>query len=60
MQNTALIFVALCWLAAGARAPASFDVVVKSGRVIDPETSLNDVAPGRAFVRDIDSRQQGR
>ncbi len=43
MRKAALIFVALCWLAACARAPESFDVVLKSGRVIDPETNLDSV-----------------
>jgi N-acyl-D-aspartate/D-glutamate deacylase len=43
MQRAALILVVSCWLAACARPPESFDVVLKSGRVIDPETNLDGV-----------------
>jgi N-acyl-D-aspartate/D-glutamate deacylase len=38
-----LLAFAVCTLASCARAPESFDLVVKSGRVIDPETSLDAV-----------------
>ena len=41
--RAALILIALCWLGACARAPESFDVVLRSGRVIDPETNLDGV-----------------
>ena len=43
MRKLVVIVVALCWSAASARAPESFDVVLKSGRVIDPETSLDGI-----------------
>jgi N-acyl-D-aspartate/D-glutamate deacylase len=43
MYRAALILVFSCWLAACARPPESFDVVLKSGRVIDPETNLDGV-----------------
>jgi len=43
MRQGTLIFLTLCWLAACARAPESFDVVLQSGRVIDPETNLDGV-----------------
>ena len=43
MRIAALILAASCSLASCASAPESFDVVLKSGRVIDPETNLDDV-----------------
>jgi N-acyl-D-aspartate/D-glutamate deacylase len=43
MRRAALILVVSCWVAACARAPESFDVVLKSGRVIDPESNLDGV-----------------
>ena len=43
MRRAALVLVASCWLAACARAQEWFDVVLKSGRVIDPETNLDGV-----------------
>ena len=43
MRSAVVILVASCWLAACARPPESFDVVLKSGRVIDPETNLDGV-----------------
>lgn len=43
MRRAALVLVASCWLAVCARAQESFDVVLKSGRVIDPETNLDGV-----------------
>jgi N-acyl-D-aspartate/D-glutamate deacylase len=38
-----LVLTASCWLAACANSPESFDVVLKSGRVIDPDTNLDGV-----------------
>src|SRR3990172_8320428 len=43
MRTAALILAASCWLGACASAPESFGVVLKSGRVIDPETNLDGV-----------------
>jgi N-acyl-D-aspartate/D-glutamate deacylase len=43
MHKAALILVVSCWMAACAHPPESFDVVLKSGRVIDPETNLDGV-----------------
>jgi N-acyl-D-aspartate/D-glutamate deacylase len=43
MRQAAVALVAFCWLASCARPPESFDVVVKSGRVIDPATNLDGV-----------------
>jgi N-acyl-D-aspartate/D-glutamate deacylase len=43
LRTAALVLTASFWLAACAAAPESFDVVLKSGRVIDPETNLDDV-----------------
>jgi N-acyl-D-aspartate/D-glutamate deacylase len=43
MHRAALILVVSCWMAACAHPPESFDVVLKSGRVIDPETNLDSV-----------------
>ena len=43
MRIAALILVGSCGLAAYARGPESFDVVLKSGRVIDPETNLDGI-----------------
>ena len=43
LRTAALILSASCSLAACASAPESFDVVLKSGRVIDPETNLDGV-----------------
>lgn len=43
MRTAALVLIASFWLAACAAAPESFDVVLKSGRVIDPETNLDGV-----------------
>jgi N-acyl-D-aspartate/D-glutamate deacylase len=43
MRTAAMILAASCWLGACASAPESFDVVLQSGRVIDPETNLDGV-----------------
>ena len=43
MRRAALILATSCWLGACARAPEPFDVVLKSGRVMDPETNLDGV-----------------
>ena len=43
MRQAAVTFLVCCCVASCARAPESFDVVVKSGRVIDPETNLDGV-----------------
>jgi N-acyl-D-aspartate/D-glutamate deacylase len=37
------MLVVSCWVAACVRAPESFDLVLKSGRVIDPESKLDGV-----------------
>ena len=42
-KAAALSLVAACWLAACTRTPESFDLVLKSGRVVDPETGLDAV-----------------
>jgi N-acyl-D-aspartate/D-glutamate deacylase len=39
----AVILLGLCWLYACTPTPESFDVVLQSGRVIDPETNLDAV-----------------
>jgi N-acyl-D-aspartate/D-glutamate deacylase len=43
MRKAALTLVLSFWVAGCARVPESFDVVLKSGRVIDPETNLDAV-----------------
>lgn len=43
MRHAPVIVIASCWLAACAGPSESFDVVVKSGRVIDPETNLDGI-----------------
>ena len=43
MRRSARIFLVACSLTACALAPETFDVVLKSGRVIDPETELDGV-----------------
>src|SRR5690349_11226673 len=43
MRAATLIVVASCWLGACKSAPESFDVVLKSGRVIDPETNFDGI-----------------
>jgi len=43
MRTAAMILAASCWLGACASASESFDVVLKSGRVIDPATNLDGV-----------------
>ena len=43
MRRAALTLVVSFWLAGCARAPESFDLVLKSGRVVDPETGLDAV-----------------
>jgi N-acyl-D-aspartate/D-glutamate deacylase len=43
LRIAALIVAATCWLGACRTAPESFDLVLKSGRVIDPETNLDAV-----------------
>ena len=42
-RAAALSLVTTCWLTACARTPGSFDLVLKSGRVVDPETGLDAV-----------------
>ena len=43
LRAAALILMASCSLAPCGSAPESFDIVLKSGRVIDPETHLDGV-----------------
>ena len=43
MRTAAVILAASCWLAAVATPPEPFDIVLKGGRVIDPETNLDAV-----------------
>jgi N-acyl-D-aspartate/D-glutamate deacylase len=43
MRAIALMLIASCWCLSCTRAPESFDVVLKSGRVIDPETNLDAI-----------------
>jgi N-acyl-D-glutamate deacylase len=42
LRRTAVLATAL-WFAACGRPPESFDLVIKDGRVIDPETGLDAV-----------------
>ncbi len=42
-RAAALLLAASCQLAACTRAPEAFDIVLKSGRVIDPETGLDGI-----------------
>jgi N-acyl-D-aspartate/D-glutamate deacylase len=43
MMRSAAVFALALWLAACARPPESFDLVLQGGRVIDPETGLDAV-----------------
>ena len=43
MAEYALVIVTSCWIGACARTSESFDLVLKSGRVADPETGLDAV-----------------
>jgi hypothetical protein len=41
MRTRACVFLATCWLAGCAQTPVSCDLVLRGGRVVDPETGLD-------------------
>src|SRR5687767_3969707 len=43
MRTAGLIFLAACWLAGCGEAPLSHDLVLRGGRVVDPETGLDAI-----------------